>query len=369
MQDPRTVSFGGFQSDSGMLIFVFRGLNTYLYGIATFQYASYLHRSYVPVSVPEYRFADDPAEFKDPRWIKWTLSGLFVSDTLHSASIIYLVWLYLWVRSNNARNVLGLNIYFRIEGFNDPRSAIAIHWPLPLSVFIAGSTAFIVQTFLSYRIFLLSKMKTVVGVLVFLSMASFSFAISVVVRVSLVENQLSRAPIDDILITCWLSLEVLVDLLISASGTSHSDRIVKRLARVSVTNSSIFAFMCMILWLAQPRANYYLIFGLPVSRCTLLRYSTPSSVAPKLREMLDSDGSNGLCCKTFGFSSSTTKRVSKARPESHFHAAQTNGTIKFQSHPVLAPSRSPRAKHYAGPRRPDLNPIFPPSRVSQAPRF
>jgi hypothetical protein len=118
------------------------------------------------------------------------------------------------------------------------------------------------------------------------------------------------------LVTCWISLEVLVDLLISgepiiipaspttlfpltigkryplvshALGVRHkplrprretsgqglsSNRCVPSSAQTFLVTktrekgvcAAVFALCCMILWLAQPRANYYLIFGLPVSR-------------------------------------------------------------------------------------------------------
>lgn len=238
-----------FSSTLGALLIAVL-LNTYLYGVATVQYVSYYYQ-----------------QFQDPKWIRFTIGGLFVTDTFHSICIIYMAWVY------------------AVEDFGNVTGLIQIIWPFPLSAIMMTFTAFIVQLFLSYRILLLTKKYVIAIPLAVLSLGCFVSGMFVGVKVWLAETMLELSTVNTVL-TFWLTAETAIDLSIavillftlyqSRSGLKGTDRVVKHLMRTSLQTglcTGIFATLCMILFLARPGTQYYLMFGLPISRvytCTLL---------------------------------------------------------------------------------------------------
>ncbi|KAH6902419.1 hypothetical protein BKA70DRAFT_1306853 [Coprinopsis sp. MPI-PUGE-AT-0042] len=242
---PGNMSFGSFKSTLGTLLIAVI-LNTFLYGIVVFQYASYYTARMCSSRPFPKTLTHDDSGFRDP-----------------SMSIVYLIWLYL------------------IEGFNNPRSNLDVHWPLPLSILVGD-----------YR-----------RVLAFLSTGLFSVAIFGTVRVFMMENQLERGPIDDILLTIWKPLEAFLNLVLaglllfamrSAAGTSQSDRIFKRLARMSIQTGEPLQcgssrLMVMTLWLAKPKpTSSSSFFPLPISRV----YT--STLLDTLITMMSSKATNGM---------------------------------------------------------------------------
>ncbi|KAF5335300.1 hypothetical protein D9611_011675 [Ephemerocybe angulata] len=144
-----------FSSTLGALLIAVL-LNTYLYGVATVQYVSYYYQ-----------------QFQDPKWIRFTIGGLFVTDTFHSICIIYMAWVY------------------AVEDFGNVTGLIQIIWPFPLSAIMMTFTAFIVQLFLSYRILLLTKKYVIAIPLAVLSLGCFVSGMFVGVKVWLAETHLA----------------------------------------------------------------------------------------------------------------------------------------------------------------------------------
>ncbi|KAJ3525437.1 hypothetical protein NMY22_g10580 [Coprinellus aureogranulatus] len=287
-----------FSSTLGaLLVSVFTpSVNTYLFGLASFQYASYYN-----------------SKFKDPLWIRLTIGGLFMTDTFHSVCIIYMAWVY------------------AVDNFANPGGLMGIIWPFPLSAIMMTFTAFVVQLFLSYRILLLTKKLYISIPLAVLATGCFICGTIVGVRVWLtgrIRAFVSMAELSTIntVLTVWLSSETAVDVAIAAillfilhnskSGLKNSDRVMERLMRASLQTgvcTGVFATMCMVLWLAKPGTMYYLIFGLPISRVYTCSLLDTLLARETLRDMLDGSDTY-IGSSIFGKSAGTTSALLIARP-------------------------------------------------------
>ncbi|RXW16288.1 hypothetical protein EST38_g9569 [Candolleomyces aberdarensis] len=202
---------GEFSSTLGaLLVAVF--INTYLYGVVSFQYASYYS-----------------SKFQDPRWVTLTIGALFVTDTFHSISIIYMAWVY--------------------------------------------------------AVLILTRKYIIYVPLVAIAVGAFVGGMIVGIKVWLADTMMELSSVNKVL-TFWLTAKAALDVSIavillytlnaSKTGMRKSDKVLNRLMRTSVQTgvcTSVFAILCMVLFLVKPGTQYYLMFGLPIPRvytCTLL---------------------------------------------------------------------------------------------------
>ncbi|KAG2009546.1 hypothetical protein CC2G_012465 [Coprinopsis cinerea AmutBmut pab1-1] len=243
----------GYASTLGS-VFVGVLVTIYLHGIATAQYASY--------------YASE-ASNNDPLWVRLTVFTLFIGDNFHTIAIAYLGWIYL------------------IDGYSNPARVLEIAWPLPMSANIMALTAFIVQLFLSYRIYLFTdRNKRLLAFLVPLCIANCCLGQGVAVKVWQADSIAQLRSAHGFL-TAFLSLQVATDILLAgcliyilherkSAAFRASERALNRLMKISLQTglcTAIFALMCLVLWLALPKTQYYMIFGIPISRvytCTLM---------------------------------------------------------------------------------------------------
>ncbi|TEB24020.1 hypothetical protein FA13DRAFT_1739530 [Coprinellus micaceus] len=301
-----------FSSTLGaLLVAVF--INTYLYGLASFQYGSYYN-----------------SKFNDPLWIKLTIGGLFVTDTFHSICILYMAWVY------------------AVDNFANPEGLMRIIWPFPLSAIMMTFTALVVQLFLSYRILLLTRRYYISIGLAILATGCFVSGMIVGVKVWLAGSMMELGSVNTVL-TVWLSSETAIDVIIavillfvlhnSKSGLRNSDRVMERLMRTSLQTgvcTGLFATMCMALWLAKPGTMYYLIFGLPISRVYTCSLLDTLLARETLRDMLDGSDTY-IGSSIFGKSAGTA---------SVLHVARTRAVA---IHPADFPDSDGRhARHHQG---------------------
>ncbi|TFK26891.1 hypothetical protein FA15DRAFT_587525 [Coprinopsis marcescibilis] len=248
---------GMFDSTVGA-IFIAVVLNTYLSGIVTYQYGLYWTGStYIQ------QLIDAVSAL--------TIAGLCISDMFHSICVAYMGWIY------------------AVESFGNPANLINIFWPFPLSAIMMTFTALTTQQFLIYRLHLLTSSLTlkphlrlipaiISTILSLTSLTAFAWGMTVGVKVWLAPSMMHLSEVNGLL-TVWLTLEVVVDLVLAAlllatlqskgTGFKQSDRVLRRLIRLSVQTglcTAIFALLCMILWLTLPNTHWYLLFGLPISR-------------------------------------------------------------------------------------------------------
>lgn len=217
--------------------------NTYLYGLLTFQYASYYNTA-----------------FNDALWIRLTVFSLLCLDTFHSSSLIYLAWVY------------------AVDDFVNPLALARPVWPYPAWVFVATVTACITQVFLAYRILRLKKSVALYATVLVLAAAAFIFGIIFGVKVCNVKTMMETGGMSS-LISVWLCLEVGVNVLItgillhslsqSRTGFQRSDSIINRLMQTTVQTgllTSVVSVLTLVLYLADRDTEFYSLFGVPISR-------------------------------------------------------------------------------------------------------
>ncbi|KAF9038531.1 hypothetical protein BJ165DRAFT_395590 [Panaeolus papilionaceus] len=218
-------------------------LNTYLYGIVTYQYFAYFN-----------------TQFKDPLWVKGTVCALFVIDSVHSASLVQMVW------------------YFTIQNYGRPEALLVAVWTYGFTVFITALVALFTQIFLSYRILRMTRSVYVYAMTLGLAIVSFGLGIACTTKTWLVKTVFEFPEINGFL-AAWLSLQVAVDAIIcgilvyhltqSRTGFERSDTAINRLMRTSIQTgvfSGFFSIMGLVFFVAQPNTQMYCFFGLPISR-------------------------------------------------------------------------------------------------------
>ncbi|EIW74998.1 hypothetical protein CONPUDRAFT_159758 [Coniophora puteana RWD-64-598 SS2] len=118
----RDVNAGG-PSDSNVIAQALGGpligtfVNTYLYGLVTFQFLKYTR-----------------AKFRDPFSLRLTVAMLFVLDTAHSISGVYIVY------------------DICVVDYANPSSIGGPPWTYPFTMLASAVETFLTQAFLIYRI-------------------------------------------------------------------------------------------------------------------------------------------------------------------------------------------------------------------------
>ncbi|GLB41958.1 hypothetical protein LshimejAT787_1005580 [Lyophyllum shimeji] len=186
-------------------------LNTYFYGIVFMQVVAYFGM-----------------KFDDPFWVKVFVASLFCLDSVNAASLVYGVW------------------WFAVENHNNPQALRILLWPLPFTIMVITLVAFMVQTFLAYRLLRLTQSKLRYVIVMLLSLLAFMAGLVVSVTTLQVRSQGRNESVRaETGITVWLASEVGVDISLTAmlvavllprsGGTFHkSNTLVNRLIRGAV---------------------------------------------------------------------------------------------------------------------------------------
>lgn len=238
-------------------------LNTYFYGIVTFQYISY-----------------HVTKFNDPWYIRALVFSLLSLDTAESVGIVYMAWIY------------------NSQLYSDPMAL-----PNPTKLFawtnISFSiTALLVQTFLSYRIYRLKGSMIGVSITCFLAIVSFILGVVIAVSVTRLRSLAEAVTLGSITIV-WLCLEIIVDwinagaltiiLLRSRTGLHRSNRIINRLIRASLQTglfATTFTTVSLILFLKYPNTQLFSILGLPLGRLYSATIMDTLLVRRRLRQIV-----------------------------------------------------------------------------------
>ncbi|TEB39697.1 hypothetical protein FA13DRAFT_1723901 [Coprinellus micaceus] len=255
-------------------------INTYVYGLATYQYGSYFC-----------------TKFEDPLWIKSTVISLFCLDTVHSAALVWMAWVYL------------------ILGYNDPVSLMRPVWPYPLTIAVTALTAFLTQFFLSYRVYRLTKGKLwYAGIMsAVTSTLGLGFVVTVKAwQVKVTTELFALRPY----IAAWLGLEMGLDIIIcgvllytlsnSRAGFSGSDTVIKRLTRAAVQTGAlpgVFAVVTLILFFTKSHTQLYSLTGIPISRLYSTTLMDTILCRGELRDMIQSQRDPTTVQNSFGVTS------------------------------------------------------------------
>ncbi|KAA1467185.1 hypothetical protein DENSPDRAFT_230222 [Dentipellis sp. KUC8613] len=238
----RFTNMGLYEKTLGtLLVGIF--FNTFLYGLVTYQFAAYW-RIY----------------FKDPLRIKLLVLSLFCIDTAHSASAIYMAWVYC------------------VTNYNNPVALEVALWPYTFTPIATALAALLTQLFLAYRIMRLTENKYIYGGLVVLALVSFGLGMACGIRAWIIQV-LAELSVLNNLVTAWLSMQVGTDLLItgllaysllkSKSGFRRTDNVLNRLVRGAIQTgvfAGIFSLSDLATFLQYPDTNMYGMFAIPIGR-------------------------------------------------------------------------------------------------------
>ncbi|KAJ2914711.1 hypothetical protein MD484_g5716, partial [Candolleomyces efflorescens] len=201
---------GEFSSTLGALLLA-TFINTYLYGVVSFQYASYYN-----------------SKFRDPLWVTLTIGVLFVTDTFHSMSIIYMAWVY------------------AVDNFSNPGGLIL----KPQDELDADALLFLL-----YRVLILTRRYLILAPLVAIAMGSFVGGMIVGIKVWLADTMMELSSVNKVL-TFWLTAEAALDVLIagillytlnaSRTGMKKSDKALNQLMRMSVQTGEFAHVWCIM---------------------------------------------------------------------------------------------------------------------------
>ncbi|VDB92590.1 unnamed protein product [Peniophora sp. CBMAI 1063] len=241
--------------------------NTYLYGIVTYQFAAYWR-----------------TPFGDTLAVRGMVLFLFLVDTIHSASVLYMSW------------------YYCVTNYDNPASLAVAVWPYCFTPIATALAAFCTQVFLGYKVYrLLHNNKFVYGFLLVVAFISMALGIYCGAKAwsILVLDQLAvlNTPV-----TAWLSMQVGLDLLLCAllvwcflksrTGFRRTDHILNRLIRGAIQTgvfAAIFALADLATFIQYPAANFYGMFAIPIGRI----YTNTLLDTLLTRERLRTDMSSG----------------------------------------------------------------------------
>ncbi|KIJ62389.1 hypothetical protein HYDPIDRAFT_136040 [Hydnomerulius pinastri MD-312] len=224
-----------------LLIGIF--FNTYLYGLVTYQFAAYYRT----------KFNDRPA-------IKCMVLFLFLLDTFHSASAIYMAWTY------------------TVTNFDNPAALADAEWPYTFTPIGTALAALVTQIFLGYRIWRLSSSKYLYAIVIVLAIPSFALGMACGIRAWMIKV-LSELPSITPMVIAWLAMQVVVDAFItgtliiilsrSRTGFRKTDTVLNRLIRGAIQTglfAGIFSMGDLITFVALPTTNLYGMFAIPIGR-------------------------------------------------------------------------------------------------------
>ncbi|KAF8158243.1 hypothetical protein B0H34DRAFT_797654 [Crassisporium funariophilum] len=235
-------------------------LNTYLYGIVSFQYGSYF-----------------TTKFGDPLWINVPLLTRHIPQLF-----LDLRRMVLFVRSTSS--IVSWTFVLRgvatisVESYGNYLALLAQIWPYRTSIFLTSITALLNHSFLAYRVYRLTNIWVYAGLLV-LTAATFASGIAFGVKTCTSVRGIADMSVIKPFMISWLSTQLAVDVVLSGillfylararTGFQRSDTVINRLMRTCIQAgffSGVFSMMCLAFFIARPDTQYFSLFGLSISR-------------------------------------------------------------------------------------------------------
>ncbi|KAI6042602.1 hypothetical protein EDC04DRAFT_970209 [Pisolithus marmoratus] len=222
-----------------LLIGIF--FNTYLYGLVTYQFAAYCGKS-----------------FNDPLHIKSMVLFLFILDTFHSGSVIYMAWSY------------------AVTNYDNPTDLEIAEWPSSFAPICTASAALVTHLFLGHQIWRLSGSNYLFAIVIVLTIPSFALGVACGIRQWII-HVLSELPVLDNMAIAWVATQVSIDMFItvmltiifmrSKTGYRKTDTVLNRLIRGAIQTglfAGIFSLSVLICFLVLPTANFFVMFATPI---------------------------------------------------------------------------------------------------------
>ncbi|KAI0745427.1 hypothetical protein C8Q76DRAFT_703618 [Earliella scabrosa] len=249
------------------------GVNAFFYGFSVLQFVQYRTRL-----------------FRDSWTTQLLVTWTFVIDTAHTVALCWLLWSYI------------------VDNWTNPIYLTSAPWPFTTTPLFLAVTAAPIQVYFGFRVWKLSKSRTLFATILLLSLANTILGLVGTIFA------FTHAAVSDFrlllpIIDSWLATAVLCDGITSAcliyylvqsrSGFRRHQSFRNRVAHAFIESSvltSIFALGDLIVYSTVPDTNYHIIIGFPMGRiytCTLLAML---NARLKLRE----DEADGVVSKESG---------------------------------------------------------------------
>ncbi|GAA6015962.1 hypothetical protein JCM10207_006821 [Rhodosporidiobolus poonsookiae] len=192
----------------------------------------------------------------DKKFLVGLVTFLLICDVFHTAISCYTV--YLWT----------------VTHYADPSVLIKSPWSFTWDPFLCGIVAIAVQLFYAWRVFVVSRRKWLLPVLIaVLAVLSCAFAVGSTWKIYLLNSEFARFGEFRYGVAIWLLSAALADVLITASlvwylrkassgDYQRSSSIVQRIIRNTVETNGLtclFAIVDAILFIAIPSASWHVI--------------------------------------------------------------------------------------------------------------
>ncbi|KAJ7112664.1 hypothetical protein C8R44DRAFT_797965 [Mycena epipterygia] len=220
-------------------------INTYLAGILTSQFSTYWN-----------------AKYTDPWWTRALVVFLFVVNATQAAAVVYMAWFYC------------------VTNFANPQIVAIFPWPYPFTLYTTSVLALVNQIFQSWRIYMFTKSKILVGFILAAALAAFGTGFAAGIQsATVISSQLAKLAVLQVIVEANLALQCGVDVLIaiilcimfSGSKTSSTsmDKVLNRLIRTAIQSgffTGIFALGVLLSSHFSPGTYMFALFALPIGR-------------------------------------------------------------------------------------------------------
>ncbi|KAK1231982.1 hypothetical protein PQX77_004905 [Marasmius sp. AFHP31] len=166
---------------------------------------------------------------KDPFWLKLIVAVTLLVDAVSTIDHYVMIYMYTITHWGN-------EVFLKRQ-----------YWPMPVYLVTTGASAWIVQHFLIFRYWLLSRNKFITPFLILSSMIAFAGAIVTAVVIVKFPEYENRAKAD-IPVTTWLVASAVSDILIAAiliytlqrlrTALRKTENLVKRLTILAIQTGS-----------------------------------------------------------------------------------------------------------------------------------
>ncbi|KAK0496233.1 hypothetical protein EDD18DRAFT_199784 [Armillaria luteobubalina] len=217
-------------------------INTYFFGFVTYQYMSYFNR-------------ERSKGYKDSLWVKVTVVLLCLNDSVYSASLIYMAWLYC------------------VQFYGNPTIFTTVPWPSSYTPIANAISSILTHQSLTARACRLMESKLVYVGIMTLSMGNFVAAIIASVKSWMAKNANDQRNLKVYLIA-WLSIQAGIDIIVAGTlsyalyrartGYHRTDSVIYRLIRGAVQTglfACIFAMGHLTAFLISPDTLVYAFFA------------------------------------------------------------------------------------------------------------
>ncbi|KAJ7131282.1 hypothetical protein C8R44DRAFT_978203 [Mycena epipterygia] len=220
-------------------------INTYLAGIITSQFFTYWN-----------------AKYTDPWWTRALVVFLFVVNATQATAVVYLSWFYC------------------VTNFANPQVIAIFPWPYPFTVLTTVVLALVNQMFQSWRIYIFTKSKILVGFILAAALAACGTGFAAAIQsATVISSELAKLTVLQSVIEVNLALQCAVDVLIaiilsimfSSSKTSFTpmDKVLNRLIRTAIQSgffTGIFALGTLLSFHFSPGTYLLAMFAFPIGR-------------------------------------------------------------------------------------------------------